>query len=279
MSGDIVAGVFFHHDNPRREMNADRIGIRLLRDQFSISLEQAQAIADVFKGNPPVPPYYLPGPQRAQWIVDCYSSHDNGCRNSQANYASHEGSGQHPAQEGATGSATTAAGSQNNQGTVPEDRMADFLATFKDAKASDFESEFQHLIANSVDGFLFSRTRVNDINFSNTPLFLPWIVKPCVLNKFDSAPTECWFDYDQNHDGMMIKQEYTALVQRIQTLLPNWSSAETSGEMLPAPQRSLLRKTTFTNQNGQTVWVTILYEYLTPPKYELQLQLNSPPGK
>ncbi len=78
LSGDIVAGLY-GHDNPMREENADRIGIRLLRDQFHISLADAQAIAGTFYTNPQMPPYYLPGPMRAQWIVDCYQTDDDFC--------------------------------------------------------------------------------------------------------------------------------------------------------------------------------------------------------
>jgi len=86
VSGDIVAGIVFRHVNPMIEMNADRIGIRFLRDQLNITLPQAQMIASYFVNNPPVPPYYLPGPQRAKWIIDCYGSEDDACGNSTAQY-------------------------------------------------------------------------------------------------------------------------------------------------------------------------------------------------
>jgi len=88
ISGDIVAGVYFHHDNLNREKNADRIGIRLVRDQLKITLTQAQQIASMFINNPPLPPYYLPGPARAQFIVDCYKSNDDSCSGSTADYRS-----------------------------------------------------------------------------------------------------------------------------------------------------------------------------------------------
>ena len=55
-SGDIVAGVFFYHDNLDREVNADRIGIRLMRDKLNISLQTAQVIAAFFQNNPAMPP-------------------------------------------------------------------------------------------------------------------------------------------------------------------------------------------------------------------------------
>lgn len=79
ISGDIVAATFFQHNDIARELNADRIGIRLLRDQLNITLQQAQAIASVFANNPPMWPYYPPGPQRAQWIMDCYRTQDAAC--------------------------------------------------------------------------------------------------------------------------------------------------------------------------------------------------------
>jgi hypothetical protein len=86
ISGDIVEGVYFRHDNLAREQNADRIGIRLLRDQSGISLNQANEIAAAFQNNPAIPPYYLPGPLRAKWIVDCYQSHDDACKGSTVIY-------------------------------------------------------------------------------------------------------------------------------------------------------------------------------------------------
>lgn len=93
LSGDIVAGVFFHHDNWAREQNADRIGIRLLRDQLNISLAQTQALASTFSSNPAVPPYYLPGPLRAQWIVSCYETQDDACSRPGFRYAKDESGG------------------------------------------------------------------------------------------------------------------------------------------------------------------------------------------
>jgi hypothetical protein len=86
-SGDIAMDVFFHHDNPQREMTADRIGIRLMRHQLGITFAQAQEIAQYFQNNPAVPPNYLPGLERAKWIVDCYKTNDDSCGNSSADYS------------------------------------------------------------------------------------------------------------------------------------------------------------------------------------------------
>jgi len=79
LSGDIIAGVLFHEDNLNREKNADRIGIRLMRDQLHISPQQAAAISSTFQNNPPMFPYYLPGPLRAQWIRNCYATDNDDC--------------------------------------------------------------------------------------------------------------------------------------------------------------------------------------------------------
>mgnify|MGYP001547414128 FL=1 len=78
ISGDIIAGIIFHEINPYREQRADRIGIRLLRDQFHISQSQADAISSAFQNNPAIPGY-LPGPQRAKWIRDCYATNTADC--------------------------------------------------------------------------------------------------------------------------------------------------------------------------------------------------------
>jgi hypothetical protein len=90
ISGDIVAATYFGHDNLAREQNADRIGIRLMRDQLHISLADAQNIAASFQHNPAVPPYYLPGPLRAQWIVACYGSSDDQCAGSTVDYSAYQ---------------------------------------------------------------------------------------------------------------------------------------------------------------------------------------------
>lgn len=86
LSGDIVNSFVFHHDNMEREKNADRIGIRLMRDELNITPAQAQIVADYFRNNPPIPPYYLAGPLRAQWIVDCFNSSDDSCGHSSVVY-------------------------------------------------------------------------------------------------------------------------------------------------------------------------------------------------
>lgn len=91
LSGDVVMGAYYNHQNPMREQNADRIGIRILRDQLHISQAQANAIAAVFQNNPAIPPFYLPGPLRAQWISDCYKTQDQSCGSSGANYANPSG--------------------------------------------------------------------------------------------------------------------------------------------------------------------------------------------
>jgi hypothetical protein len=79
ISGDVFRGVVLHEDNLNREKVADMIGIRLLRDQFGISSQQADQIASTFENNPPMFPYYLPGPQRAQWIRNCYATNSRDC--------------------------------------------------------------------------------------------------------------------------------------------------------------------------------------------------------
>jgi hypothetical protein len=79
ISGDVIAGVLLHENNLNREKTADMIGIRILRDQLGITAAQADALATVFRNNPPMFPYYLPGPLRAQWISNCYATNDNTC--------------------------------------------------------------------------------------------------------------------------------------------------------------------------------------------------------
>lgn len=84
VSGDIVKGVYFREADPFLEQRADRIGIRLLRDELQITQLQADELGSVFFRNPAIPGY-LPGPQRAKWISDCYKTNDDNCTVSHKN--------------------------------------------------------------------------------------------------------------------------------------------------------------------------------------------------
>jgi hypothetical protein len=93
MSGDVFAGVVLHEDNLNREKTADRIGIRLMRDQLNITAAEAGQIASIFQNNPPIFPYYLPGPQRAKWIKNCYATNSDDCSPAaSASYSTHSSS-------------------------------------------------------------------------------------------------------------------------------------------------------------------------------------------
>ena len=65
--------------NPDRERVADRIGIRLLRDQLHFSLEQAKTIAAAFRDTKGSLPAYLPGPERERWIIACFKTDTPDC--------------------------------------------------------------------------------------------------------------------------------------------------------------------------------------------------------
>ena len=64
--------------NPDRERAADRVGIRLMRDQLHISLQEAQKIAAAVAAAP-APPLPRSEGDRAKWIVDCFRSRDDAC--------------------------------------------------------------------------------------------------------------------------------------------------------------------------------------------------------
>jgi hypothetical protein len=77
-SGDVIALTYYRHLNPEREKTADRIGIRTLRDKWKMSRADAEVIASSFQGNPAYPGY-LPGPLRAQWILECFDTNNDTC--------------------------------------------------------------------------------------------------------------------------------------------------------------------------------------------------------
>lgn len=56
------------------EIHADCEAIRMLRQQNLVNSQAVQIIASGFAGNSGFPPFYPPGPQRAQNILNCYAS-------------------------------------------------------------------------------------------------------------------------------------------------------------------------------------------------------------
>ncbi len=64
---------------PDRERAADRAGIRLMRDQLRISLQDAEKIAAAVAPGPPALPLPFFERDRAKWIVDCFRSRDDAC--------------------------------------------------------------------------------------------------------------------------------------------------------------------------------------------------------
>jgi hypothetical protein len=74
-----VSAAYHQRINPDRERVADRIGIRLLRDQQRLSLEQAKTIAAAFRNTKGSLPAYLPGPERERWIVACFKTQTPDC--------------------------------------------------------------------------------------------------------------------------------------------------------------------------------------------------------
>lgn len=74
-----LTAAYHQRINPDRERVADRIGIRLLRDQLKFTLQQALIIASAFRGTKGALPAYLPGPEREQWILACYKTATPDC--------------------------------------------------------------------------------------------------------------------------------------------------------------------------------------------------------
>jgi hypothetical protein len=232
ISGDIVAGVFFNHDNPDREMNADRIGIRLLRDEFQITLAQARALAQTFVNNPPIPPYYLPGPQRAQWIVDCYRSNNDGCGHSTATYAPQ------PAADPDDGDGSTNTAAVAEPATKQGEPPAQSSVSFPDA--------FKALVEAAKDNFSFVRKQV--LSWSEITLTLPIDNKPtgCVFMEADNdIPSHCTFNLMASPDGSAAKKSYDGCVDMVKPLLPGWDFSEQESELEVNRQTSYLRRADF----------------------------------
>jgi hypothetical protein len=74
-----LSAAYHQRINPDRERVADRIGIRLLRDQLHFTQQQAEAIAGAFRGTKGSLPAYLPGPEREKWILACFKTETSNC--------------------------------------------------------------------------------------------------------------------------------------------------------------------------------------------------------
>jgi hypothetical protein len=77
-STGIVKGAYLHGTDFNMEKTADRIGMRLTRDELSVMADDVDRLSLVVMNNPPLP-MYLPDLTRAQWIGDCYAIHNDAC--------------------------------------------------------------------------------------------------------------------------------------------------------------------------------------------------------
>ncbi len=67
-------GHTFGNIKPSMEIDADCSAVKLLRDQGLLNQQTTQLVASYFQNNPPAPPFYPPGPQRAARILACYNT-------------------------------------------------------------------------------------------------------------------------------------------------------------------------------------------------------------
>jgi hypothetical protein len=74
-----LSAAYHQRINPDRERVADRIGIRMLRDQLKFTWKQAQTIAAAFRDTKGSLPAYLPGPEREKWILACFGTTNLNC--------------------------------------------------------------------------------------------------------------------------------------------------------------------------------------------------------
>jgi hypothetical protein len=74
-----LAAAYHQRIRPDRERVADRIGIRLLRDQLHFTVHQAETIAAAFRSTKGSLPEYLPGPEREKWILACFKTDTPNC--------------------------------------------------------------------------------------------------------------------------------------------------------------------------------------------------------
>jgi len=261
ISGDIISGVIFHEDNLNREKNADRIGIRLMRDQLHISNQMAGEVASTFENNPPMFPFYLPGPERAQWIRDCYATHNDNC-------TSH-GNGQvRQETEATTGSdRATAAPVPSAMAHHPVENFAKDYSTDTSYDASDlvdaksgaltdrvFGIEVNKLVSAAKDNF--SYVRLNDPNLVDISLSIDWNrhYRNCDLQ--DTSPMSCLFTLQRDEDGSELVVVYDHVKQALRKILEGWDMHEEKSVLRPGQSTGTLNSSIF-QKDGQKVILNI----------------------
>jgi hypothetical protein len=211
MSGDVFAGVVLHEDDLDREKIADRIGIRILRDQLNITSQEADQIASIFQNNPPIFPYYLPGPARARWIRDCYATSTSDCTV--------------PADQ------TT-----NNDTDAPKPKKSDNAVK---APVSQFTSGYgvigvgylplaqalPVLAQDMKDGFAFERKTITGTVVAADGIRYDPYDLYCIL---EPGAHDCSMEIFFTQDGPTAKSEYEKIKNVMTSALPDWKPYEST---------------------------------------------------
>ena len=219
MSGDVFMGVVLHEDDLNREKIADRIGIRILRDELHITSNDADQIASIFQNNPPMFPFYLPGPARAQWIRDCYATRNANCAVSQSASSTSDANA---SEQGASDNAgagnvvdhanTTSSQLTQGYGVVGVNYLP--LAQALPALANDMK-----------DGFAFERKTLNGIVVATDGIHYGSYDQYCMLKSGDH---DCFLHLSETSDGPAAKSEYEQIKGVMTSALPGWNSVETN---------------------------------------------------
>ena len=278
-SGDVMAGIIYHEIDPDREKTADRIGIRLLRDQFHISQQNADLIASFFQKNPPFPGY-LPGPQRAQWIRNCYTSHNDDCTNHSATPRQAPG-----ANETSDGSASdrSADGSSSGQSTDVALPVITHVSIWEPHHNEDNQQvaarilggggwmlkPISDLVASAGAGFSLDRDSADGTLIVTEGL--AWGGQSHVGQLEGTTPISCLFSLEEQDSGTDLTPSYRAWQQIVHKALPDWSMTETTTTLRPGQVSGKVMETVF-KHGTQTV---SLHIYLDQGYY-LNVQFFAP---
>jgi|GEM_PF-6803080 len=273
VSGDVIRGVILKENVPDREKTADRIGIRLLRDQFRIKPNQADVIAQFFQNNPPFPGY-LPGPERAQWIRDCYTTSNDACTSSP-----HPTPAPVPNSGGSPQSQPAAVAARVH----PIENIAKDYSNDESYTAGDlvpgshggqliaFKQQINQLVEAAKNGF--SYVRLNDPDLIDISVAISWSSRYRNCDLQDTDPVSCLFTLQRDSNGNDLLPVYDNVKSALIQILAGWQMNEKSSNLTTGQSTGTLKSLTL-EKDGQKVILSIY----CGDGYYLNLDFFAPPA-
>jgi hypothetical protein len=262
LSGDVFPGHILKEADLEREKNADKIGIRLLRDQLHINRMQVDTLATQIQKDPTIFPAYMPGPQRADWIRRCYATSNADCTlpkppMQQAKLERPPDLGfQRPVDSGVGSSIEDEVGAQPIQPRTPP--PAPIAQTGPPARRMTLEDALPLLADASLSGFVYIKYR------DTATIALGYggrtIVAQNVAAREGGLPRFRYLMYS-GPDGLAARDSFEMLDKESTDILQRWQKSLKDNSQNLDQDRSWLMHSTFKKKSGSVgqefdLWLT-----------------------